>query len=233
MNKQLKAAGRAVGLASLVAATIALAACGTAPTSLRPMASPASLKLQSPVKWTLSRAFIDLHETLIAGTYVAVGESNEGTYYLGPQPCLVEANELKDKTPPWGGVARDCGFFKPKKADAQPTVFFVQNGFWMVTDFMADGTPNLDKLSDHRNLGGQPDAAPQRTVLDPNAPVMPAATTAAAAAGRGPVTAGVGNAIGTSLVAGFIAADLGTYHELGTQPASGWLDAALTPKAAN
>jgi len=233
MNKHLGSAGRIVDLASLVAAIITLAACGTAPSSLRPMASPASLHLRSPVKWTLSRAFIDLHETLIAGTYVAVGESDDGTYYLGPQPCLVEANELKDKMPPWGGVARDCGLFKPKKADAQPTVFFIQNGFWMVTDFTADGTPNLDKLSDHRNLGGQPDAAPQRTVLDPNAPVRPAATTAAAATGRGSVTAGVGNAIGTSLVAGFIAADLGTYHELGTQPAPGWLDAALAPKAAN
>lgn len=233
MNKHLEPAGRAVGLASLVAATITLAACGTAPSSLRPIASPTSLQLQSPVKWTLTRAFMEIHETLIAGAYVAVGESDEGTYYVGPRPCLVEANELKDKTPPWGGVARDCGVFKPKKAGAQPTVFFVQNGFWMVTDFTADGTPNLDKLSDHRNLGGQPDAAPQRTVLDPNAPVMPIATTAAAGAGRGPVTAGVGNAIGTSLVAGFIEADLGTYHELGTQPAPGWLDAALAPKAAN
>src|SRR3569832_619798 len=81
MNKHLEPAGRAVGLASLVAATMALGACGTAPSSLRPMASPASLQLRSPVKWTLSRAFIELHETLIAGTYVAVGESDEGTYY--------------------------------------------------------------------------------------------------------------------------------------------------------
>ena len=233
MNMHLEPAGRAAGFAALVAATVALIACGTAPSSLRPMASPGSLQLRSPVKWVHSRTFIDLHETLIPGTYVAVGETDEGAYYLGPQPCLVEAYELKDKTPRWGGVARDCGLFKPKKADAQPTVFFVQNGFWMVTDFTANGAPSLDKLSDHRNLGGQPDAAPQRTVLDPNAPVMPAATTAAAAAGRGPVTAGVGNAIGMGLVAGFIAADLGTFHEVGTQPAPGWLDAALAPKANN
>lgn len=233
MNHRLAPLGRAAGIACLSAAALALAACGTAPNSLRPMASPASLQLQSPVKWALSRHFHDFHDTLIAGTYVAVGESDEGTYFVGPQPCLVEANEMKDKTPSWGGIARDCGIFKPKKASVQPTVFFVQNGFWMATDFTADGTPNLDKLTDHRDLGGQPDAAPKRSVLDPTAATMPVATTAAAAGGRGPITAGVGNAIGTSLVAGFIAADLGTYHDVDTQPPAGWLEAALAPRPTN
>lgn len=231
MSRRFEPMARAVGATTLTA--IALAGCGTAPNSLRPMASPASIQLRSPVKWTLSRHFHDFHDTLIAGTYVAVGESDEGTYYVGPQPCLVEANEMNDKTPSWGGIARDCGIFKPKKASVPPTVFFVQNGFWMATDFAADGTPNLDKLTDHRDLGGQPDAAPHRSILDPNAPVMPVATTAAAAGGRGPITAGAGSAIGTSLVAGIVAADLGTYHDVDTQPPAGWLEAALAPKAAN
>lgn len=214
--------------AALAAAAVAVAGCGTAPTSLRPMAHPTSIQLQSPVKWTLSRHFHEFHETLIAGTYVAVGESDEGTWFVGPAPCLVEAAVLKDQPNSWGGIARDCGIFKPRAAAAAPTVFFVQDGFWMATDFAADGTPHLDHLTDHRDLGGQPDAAPARTVLDGTAPVMPAAVVAA---GHNPVAAGAGSALGTGLVAGIIAADTGTYHEVDTQPPAGWLEAALAPKA--
>jgi hypothetical protein len=226
MTRRIERAGR---VATLALAAAAIAGCGTAPTSLRPMAQPTSIQLQSPVKWTLSRHLHEFHDTLVAGTYVAVGESDEGTFYMGPAPCLVEANVLKDKPDSWGGIARDCGIFKPRNASAPPTVFFVQNGFWMATEFDADGTPHLEHLKDHRNLAGQPDAAPQRSVLDPNAPIMPAAVVAGA--GHNPMVAGAGGALGTSLVAGFIAADMGTYHDVDTQPPAGWLEAALAGKA--
>jgi hypothetical protein len=210
---------------------MAVVGCGTAPTSLRPVAQPTSLRLQSPVTWTLTRNFHDFHDSLIAGTYVAVGESDDGTFYLGPAPCLVEATVLKDRPNGWGGIARNCGIFRPRQASAPPTVFFVQDGFWMATDFDVNGTPRLENLKDHRDLAGRPDAAPQRTVLDPTAPVMPAATVAAA--GHGPVVAAAGSALGTGLVAGIIAADIGTYHDVDTQPPAGWLEAALARKASN
>jgi len=224
MIHRIEPAGR---LAALAVATL-IAGCGTEPTSLHPMAQPTSIRLQSPVKWTLSRHLHEFHETLVAGTYVAIGQSDDGTYYLGPAPCLVEAAVLKDKPDSWGGIARDCGIFKPRNASAPPTVFFVQDGFWMATAFDADGTPHLEHLTEHRNLAGQPDAVPQRTVLDPDAPIMPAARVAGAG---NPVATGVGAGLGTGLVAGIIAADMGTYHDVDTQPPAGWLAAALAPTA--
>lgn len=209
-----------VGAAAIVAT---LSGCGTAPTSLHPMAQPTSLQLQAPVRWTSHRAFHDFELSLVPGTYVAVGESDDGTYYIGPAPCLLEVPLVQDK--PRGGIARDCGFLQPRKAGAPPTVFFVQGGFWMVTEFDADGLPLRDKLVEHRGLDGRPDAAPKLSVLDPNAPPMPAATVAGAGHGIG--TNAVGSALGTGLVAGFIATDLGTYHDVDAQPPAGWLRAAV------
>jgi hypothetical protein len=229
MTNHIESVARTACAAAL--AVMAVGGCGTAPSSLRPMAEPASLQLKSPVTWTLTRNFHELHESLIAGTYVAVGESERGTYYTGPAPCLVEASMLKDRPSGWGGFARNCGIFKPRSASEAPTVFYVQDGSWIVTDFDPNGTPHLDDLKDHRDLGGTPDAAPPRTVLDPDAPVMPTATVAAA--GHGPGVVAAGSALGTTLVAGIIAADIGTFHEVDTQPPAGWLAAALAPKTAN
>ncbi len=101
----------------------------------------------------------------------------------------------------------------------------------LVTDFDADGLPLRDKLVAHRGLDGRPDAAPKVSALDPNAPPMPAATVAGAGHGIG--TNAAGSALGTGLVAGFIAADLGTYHDVDAQPPAGWLQAAVVAKTTN
>ncbi len=50
-----------------------------------------------------------------------------------------------------------------------------------------------------------------------------------AGAGHGIGTNAVGSALGTGLVASFIAADLGTYHDVDTQPPAGWRQAAKAP----
>ncbi len=210
-------------VAAVLVAT--LSGCGTAPASLHPMAQATALQIQAPVKWTSHRSFHDYELSLVPGTYVAVGESEDGTYFLGPAPCLLEVPLVKDQ--PRGGIARNCGFLKPRKAGAQPTVFFVQDGFWMVTEFDADGMPLRDKLVEHRGMDGRPDAAPKPSILDRNAPTIATADVAGASHGIG--TNAVGAALGTGLVAGFIAADLGTYHDVDTQPPAGWLQAAKAP----
>ena len=65
--------------------------------------------------------FSELQEYLVPGTYNAVGESDEGTYYLGPSPCLAEIFVPKDAAvPPKNAVARNYAIFQPRAAAALP-----------------------------------------------------------------------------------------------------------------
>jgi hypothetical protein len=212
-------------IASVAVAAAMLAACGTAPTSLRPMAQPSTLQLQSPVRWVRPATFIDFNEYMAAGTYTAVGESDRGTYYVGPSPCLVEILMPKDKAvPPKNAVARDCGIFRPRAPGAAPTVFFVADGTYSITEFTADGTPRLDRLGQHIGLDHRADDV---TPPPPGTPGQTVTIPAPVGASQHPMATGVGSGIGAGIVNGIVAADAGTYHEAPTQPPAGWLEAAL------
>jgi hypothetical protein len=219
-------------IAALVVAAATLSGCGTAPTSLRPVAQPAALKLQSPVRWVRPMTFNDLQEYLAPGIYAAVGESDEGTYYLGPSPCLAETYVPKDRAvQPKNSVARNCGIFVPRASVRPPTVFFVADGAWNLKEFEADGTPRLDRVGQHFGVDFQPDGVrpgtpPAQAASSATLTVNPAVADVVA---HPTMATGAGAGIGAGIVGAIVAADAGTYHDAPAQPPAGWLNAALTP----
>jgi len=202
-----------LGLA--LAVSVLLLGCqGVAPEALRRLPLEKTLSVQQLVKWKLG--FWDV--TLANGIYVGKFEDDDGTYYLGPTPCIYMSGRVRAEPPV--ALSFDCGIFVSNAPDDTPVVLMVNGTNREHTALNADGSPDIRQV----NLGRH--APVDGKALDAGIQAS-AQTTINSMPNAGIVGGAVGGAIGAVMVAMIVEADKGRISHFRTQPPDGWLARAL------
>jgi hypothetical protein len=188
----------------LLAPLFLLGCAGVAPETLRPPAREAVLHLKEQVSW--KRASWDV--TLRSGLYVAKYENDEGTYFIGPKPCLYMSMGTTSAEP--AGAAWECGIFVPNMKVSPPIVLMVLGTNHEHKGFHPDGTPFISE----ENQGNEEKA----NYVDTS--------------NLTPQTSGfsgvAGGAIGGGIANGIVAAERGRFQVFTTQPPNGWFQRAIS-----
>jgi hypothetical protein len=125
---------RALRLATTVFALVGMAGCsGVDPTSLRTAQSSRSVSLSTPYTYEehYRLAGTTMVHTLAGGKYTARFEDDGGTYFDGPEKCLVmsakfDSPEVAARNKAYAPKSFRCGIFVPTRTGEMPKVYFYQ-----------------------------------------------------------------------------------------------------------
>jgi hypothetical protein len=207
----------------ILLASIAIAACGTAPSRLTPTAdAPLVLRETVSMEQTAAAGGARFRVEIVAGVYQPAGSDGAGTYFQGPPACW--RRQLID--PSWTMKAEnkgmydfaDCGFYVPKKPERPVLVYLVTNSGLKYP---------ISRSPDAYGVPQVPDLALDAVATQNLAATAVASNPALAGAKVGPTAVGPG--IGMGVVAGLIALETGNLTTDVPQPAPHVLRAALRP----
>ncbi len=184
--------------------------------ALRATAHPeASIVLARPVRWSEAMALRnDRHDNyLAAGTYRAVLDDAQGTFYTGPSPCLVTSIVTPEGTH-FNGQDWLCGLYLPTTGAREPRVQSIYAGWWQQLAFLPDGAPDLGNI-------GVPLAGAPAAGTDPFLVIKGAPQAERAGAQERPLGSTAG-AIPLAIFAAMDSARRGHFEDVKAQPAPGW-----------
>lgn len=193
----------------MVVGALVFSGCtGVSPESLRRAQQEKTIEVSEAVKWKLG--FWDV--TLRPGVYSGKFEDDNGTYFVGPSPCVFMTGRVGSGNA--GGSGWDCGIYVPRKEGAEPVVLTINASNREIGHFKPDGSPSFD-LEPPLSAKLPATSASSGTPSDLTMPNL--------LASQHTVAGVAGGALGGAIVDSIVVAERGRFQEFKTQPAKGWL----------